>query len=63
MANKSGLGDPLPRPQYERIELDYWTHTAFWHMVLYEFDWFASRVQSRLLYYNKSEAARKGLTS
>jgi hypothetical protein len=60
MAKQLGLGDPLPRPQHERVELDHWTHTEFWHHVLYEFDWFASRVQSRLLYYNRS-TSRKGL--
>lgn len=56
------LGDPLPKPNYERTELDRETHMVFWALVLYEFDWFACRVQSRLLYHNKSSASRsKGL--
>lgn len=54
------LGDPLPRPQIERLELDAETHTQFWHQVLREFDWFGSRVQSRLLYHNQSSASHKG---
>lgn len=51
------LGDPLPRPQIERLELDAETHTEFWRLALREFDWFGSRVQSRLLYHNKSSSA------
>lgn len=53
------LGDPLPRPQIERLELDAETHTEFWYQVLRDFDWFGVRVQSRLLYHNKS-ASHKG---
>lgn len=55
------LGDPLPRPQIERLELEAETHTQFWHQVLRDFDWFGSRVQSRLLYHNKSSVTRKGI--
>jgi hypothetical protein len=55
------LGDPLPRPQYERLELDAETHTQFWRLVLREFDWFGSRIQSRLLYHNRS-ASQEGST-
>jgi hypothetical protein len=54
------LGDPLPRPQIERLELDAETHTQFWYLCLREFDWYGSRVQSRLLYHNKSSASREG---
>lgn len=56
------LGDPLPRPQIERLELDAESHTAFWCLVLREFDWWGSRVQSRILYFNNSSAPRKGCT-
>lgn len=52
------LGDPLPRPQFERLELDAEAHTKFWAIVLGEFDWFGSRVQSRLLYHNRSSEKR-----
>ena len=54
------LGDPLPRPQIERLELDAATHTDFWRQVLRDFDWYGSRVQSRLLYHNKSTASHEG---
>lgn len=57
------LGDPLPRPQIERLELEAETHTQFWHQVLREFDWFGSRVQSRLLYHNKASDSHKGQIS
>ena len=53
------LGDPLPRPQIERLELDHQTHMAFWYLALREFDDFGSRVQSRLLYHNNA-ASHKG---
>lgn len=55
------LGDPLPRPQIERLELDAVTHTAFWCQVLREYDWCVSRVNSRILYHNKSEVPHKGM--
>lgn len=58
MDNTLGLGDPLPRPQYERTNLDYEAHMAYWCLVLREFDWFGIRVQSRLLYHNNSSASR-----
>lgn len=54
------LGDPLPRPQHERLDLDAETHTAFWRLTLREFDWYGSRVQSRILYHNKSSASHEG---
>jgi hypothetical protein len=56
------LGDPLPRPQNERSELDALTHTLFWQMAIREFDEYGSRLQARLLYHNNS-ASRKGSTT
>lgn len=53
------LGDPLPRPQIERLELDAETHTDFWRLALREFDWFGSRVQSRLLYHNNAASPKE----
>jgi hypothetical protein len=54
------LGDPLPRPRIECLELDALTHTMFWHQMLRDFDWHGSRVQSQLLYYNQSAVSNKG---
>lgn len=51
MAN---MGDPLPRPQYERLNLPEDQHLTFWYQVLRDFDWTASRIQSHLLYTNRS---------
>jgi hypothetical protein len=53
-------GDPLPRPQQERLDLPEEQHMEFWHLVIREFDWTASRVQSKLLYYNKAKAPHEG---
>jgi len=54
------LGDPLPRPQIERLELDAETHRQFWCLALREFDWYGSRLQSRLLYHNRASASHEG---
>lgn len=56
------VGDPLPRPQAERLELDAETHMMFWRIALREYDDWGSRLQARLLYHNNS-AQRKGSTT
>ncbi len=48
-------GDPLKRPQQERLELPEDQHLAYWECVIREFDWTVSRVQSKILYYNKAK--------
>jgi hypothetical protein len=53
-------GDPLPRPQHERLELPDDQHLSFWQLVIREFDWTVSRVQSKLLYTNRTKAPHEG---
>ncbi len=60
MNAKRQPGDPLPRPQYERLDLPEEQHMEFWHLVIREFDWTVSRVQSKLLYHNKAKTPHEG---
>lgn len=45
--------EPLPRPQYERMNLPDDQHMAFWRQVIRDFDWAESRRQSIVLYSNR----------
>jgi len=47
--------DPLPRPQLERMDLPEDQHMDYWKLVIREFDWSTSRIQSKLLYTNKAK--------
>lgn len=53
-------GDPLPRPNQERLDLPDDQHIDFWRLVIREFNWQTSREQSKLLYVNVWSAPREG---
>jgi hypothetical protein len=54
---------PLPRPQYERLDLPVDQHMMFWRQVVRDFDWTTSRINSHLLYTNGRLSSREGETS
>lgn len=53
-------GDPLPRPNLERLNLPDEDHLAFWQLVIREFPWVESRRQALLLYRNVLTAPYEG---
>jgi hypothetical protein len=53
-------GDPLPKPNQERLDLPDEQHLDFWRLIIREFNFKRSREQSHILYRNVINAPYEG---